>query len=112
MRPARAADQRGAASLLVVSMLGLVLLVGGALGVAGAMVAAHRRAQSAADGAVLTACVLDGADVLVTVSVPGPRWLGQTHDLTAAARAGPQSQVSAGEVVSPGSTSGAPSGSA
>jgi secretion/DNA translocation related TadE-like protein len=100
-----------------VALVGLLVLVGAALGVAGAMVHAHRVAQSAADlaalagaqavaggggdacaraeaisvanGATLDGCVLDGADVRVTVTVPGPRWLGQPHDLSAEARAGP-----------------------
>lgn len=108
--------ERGAASLLVVSCVALLLLIGGALGVVTAMVRAHRTAQSAADlaalagasalqrgqpacsavgsvaarnGASLDACTVDGADVRVSVTVPGPHWLGQTADLTAEARAGP-----------------------
>jgi secretion/DNA translocation related TadE-like protein len=112
----RRVAERGAASLFAVALTGLLVLVGAALGVAGAMVHAHRVAQSAVDlaalagaqaassggdacadaggiaeanGARLDACVLDGADVRVTVTVPGPRWLGQPHDLSAQARAGP-----------------------
>lgn len=109
-------DERGAASLLVVSCVAVLLLVGSALGVVAAMVRAHRAAQSAADlaslagaaahqrgqaacgaagavaaanGASLDACTVAGDDVLVTVTVPGPRWLGQEADLSADARAGP-----------------------
>ena len=94
----------------------MLVLVGAALGVVGAMVNAHRVAQSAADlaalagaeavgdgrspcaaasriadanGADVTACVVDGRDVAVEVTVTGPRWLGQEHDLVAEARAGP-----------------------
>ena len=109
-------DERGAASLLVVACLALLLLVGAALGVVAAMVRAHRSAQSAADlaalaaaeahqrgspaceaattiatanAAELTACTVEGQDVHVTVLVTGPRWLGQQGDLVAEARAGP-----------------------
>ena len=114
----RASDQRGAATLLVVTCAGLLLLVGSALGVVAAIVTAHRTAESAADlaalagaaahqqggdgcaraaalandnGARLTGCELTGGDVVVTVVVTGPRWLGQGSDLTAQARAGPSS---------------------
>lgn len=115
--PARAAE-RGAASVLVVAMAGLLMLVGAAAGVVGAIVAAHRVAQSAADlavlagaatladqrgrdpcaaagevaaanGARLGSCAVEGSDVLVEVVVDGPRWLGQDQDLSARARAGP-----------------------
>ncbi len=109
-------EERGAASLLVVSFVALLLLIGCALGVVAAMVLAHRAAQSAADLAALAGasalqrgesgcaaagsvaadngssvgvCSVDGEDVWVSVTVPGPRWLGQTSDLTAEARAGP-----------------------
>lgn len=111
--------ERGAATVLATAMLGVLLLVGAALGVVVAMVADHRRAQAAADlaalagademggaggvgaacgaagrvatlnDALLESCTVAGADVLVTVRVVGPRWLGQSHDLTARARAGP-----------------------
>jgi len=110
--------ERGAATVLVIAMAGLLLLVGAAAGVVGAIVTAHRRAQSAADlaalagaasladhsgrdpcstagevaranGAGLDSCTVEGADVLVEVSVSGPRWLGQDQDLSARARAGP-----------------------
>jgi secretion/DNA translocation related TadE-like protein len=99
-----------------VSCLAVLLLLGAALGVVAAMVHAHRVGQSAADlaalagagaigggrdpcsagaataaanGARLVSCAVDGRVVTVTVEVAGPRWLGQTADLTAEARAGP-----------------------
>lgn len=109
-------SERGAATVLVVAFLGLLLLLGAALGVVGAMVRAHRGAQAAADlaalaaasaladgadacaaaaeiaaanGATVLTCAPAGRDARVTVRVDGPRWLGQTADLTAEARAGP-----------------------
>jgi len=109
-------DERGAATVLVVALLGLLLFVGAALGVVGALVRDHRAAQSAADLAALAAasalargedpcaaaasvaaangaeavgCAPDGLEVRVTVQVAGPRWLGQAADLGAEARAGP-----------------------
>lgn len=109
-------DQRGSATLLTVALLGLLLLVGAALGVVAAMVWSHRVAQSSADlaalagatglqqgadacsaaagiadanGARLVSCSADGEEVLVEVTVTGPRWLGQQGDLSARARAGP-----------------------
>jgi secretion/DNA translocation related TadE-like protein len=108
--------QRGAATLLAVALMSVLLLVGAALGVVAAMVWAHRAAQSAADlsalaGAAdlqegedacstaariaganhagLTSCRVQGEEVLVEVRVGGPRWLGQEADLSARARAGP-----------------------
>lgn len=109
-------DQRGAASVLVVALLSVLLLVGAALGVVAAIVWAHRTAQSAADlsalagaselqdgddacgaaariaganQASLTSCRVEGEEVEVEVMVTGPRWLGQDADLSARARAGP-----------------------
>lgn len=109
-------SERGSVSLVVVACLGLLLLLGAALGVVGAMVRAHRAAQAAADlaalavasavdrggdpcaagagvaaanGARLLACDLDGRTARVRVEVAGPRWLGQDADLAAEARAGP-----------------------
>jgi secretion/DNA translocation related TadE-like protein len=103
-------------SLFVVACLGLLLLVGAALGVVAALVLAHRQAQAAADlaalavataasrgadpcaagaviaeanGARLTSCALAGRTGMVRVVVSGPRWLGQRADLEAEARAGP-----------------------
>ncbi len=108
--------ETGSASLLVVSLVGVLLLIGSALGVVAAMVTAHRTAESAADlaalagaadrqeggvgceaagsiatanGARLLDCRLEGDDVVVTVEVAGPHWLGQRADLQAEARAGP-----------------------
>jgi secretion/DNA translocation related TadE-like protein len=115
----RRRDHRGAATILTVAMAGLLLLVGAAAGVVGAIVAAHRGAQSAADlaalagaaavaghaggdpcatagevavanGARLVSCAVEDADVVVEVTVRGPRWLGQDQDLSARARAGPE----------------------
>ncbi|GAB2992077.1 Rv3654c family TadE-like protein [Nocardioides montaniterrae] len=109
-------SERGGATVLVVACLGLLLFVGAALGVVAAMAAAHRRAQAAADlaalgaaqvlqrggdacgqaavlasanGARIGGCSIEGRAVRVTVSVTGPRWLGQRADLSAEARAGP-----------------------
>jgi secretion/DNA translocation related TadE-like protein len=108
--------QGGAASLLAVALLSVLLLVGAALGVVAAVVWAHRTAQAAADlsalagaaelqeggdaclaarriaganHASLTSCRLQGEEVMVEVMVTGPRWLGQDEDLSASARAGP-----------------------
>jgi secretion/DNA translocation related TadE-like protein len=119
----------GAATLLALAMAGVLLLVGASLGVVGAMVVDHRRAQAAADlaalaGATATArgdqgcgaagvvaglndaelldCVVDGATVTVRVEVSGPRWLGQQADLEASARAGPATfgaEKTSGEVL-------------
>lgn len=112
----RARDDRGGATLFTISCLGLLLLVGAALSVVAAMVGAHRQAQAAADlaalaaasavaaggdpcgdaasvadanGATVTSCAIEGYDAQVEVVVTGPRWLGQTGDFSARARAGP-----------------------
>ncbi|HET7069346.1 MAG TPA: Rv3654c family TadE-like protein [Nocardioides sp.] len=112
----RSGRERGAATLLVLAMAGVLVTLGAALAVVVAMVAAHRAAQSAADlaalaganavlegrqgcaaagetaaanGATLTGCLVSGADVAVEVRVAGPHWLGQTADLGARSRAGP-----------------------
>jgi len=108
--------ERGAVTVLAVAMLGVLLLLTAGFGVAEAMVVAHRRAQSAADlaalagakalqraqdacaatsstatanGASVDSCRVDGLDVVVTVHVAGPAWLGQRGSLEALARAGP-----------------------
>lgn len=113
-RPPR--GDRGAATVLVLALTGLLLLVGAALAVVAAVFVAHREAQAAADlaalagaqsvatgadpcgaadavatanRAALTACVVDAREVRVRVVVDGPRWLGQHGDLAAEARAGP-----------------------
>lgn len=116
----RAVDRpdRGSVTLPAIACLGVLLLLGSALGVAAAMVTAHRRAQGAADlaalaaavaagrggppcaaaediagrnGARLSACEVAGRVVEVEVRVAGPRWLGAGADLTGRARAGPGS---------------------
>jgi secretion/DNA translocation related TadE-like protein len=108
--------QRGSAVPFAVACLGLLVLIGAALCVAGAMVVDHRRAQAAADlaalggasaladgadgcaeaariaagnGSSLTTCAVEGADLRVAVVVRGPVWLGGHGDLAAMARAGP-----------------------
>ena len=55
MRRSGAASERGSATLPALACLGVLLLVGAGLGVAAAMVTAHRSAQSAADLAALAA---------------------------------------------------------
>lgn len=117
MSPVRAApDERGSAAPFAVGVIGLLLFLGAALGVVGAVFVAHRTAQSAADlaalagadalqvsgdacaaaatitsrnGATLESCEIAGEDVTVRVRVEGPRWLGQPGDPVAEARAGP-----------------------
>jgi secretion/DNA translocation related TadE-like protein len=111
-----ARDERGGATLFAVAVIGVLVLVGAGLGVVGAMVHAHRAAQSAADlaalagaqarargrdpcaaaaavaganHATLEGCAVEAADVRLRVTVAGPHWLGQRHDLSADARAGP-----------------------
>jgi secretion/DNA translocation related TadE-like protein len=115
-RAAGQREQRGSATLFAVALIGVLVLLGAALGVAGAMVHAHRVAQSAADlatlagaqaqgqgtdgcaaaasvaaanGATVDSCTVDGFEVRLQVTVTGPHWLGQHHDLSAQARAGP-----------------------
>jgi len=112
--PGRA--DRGSATLPALACLGVLILLGAALGVVAGLVTAHRSAQSAADLAALavagalgeggepcaagvavatanearmTGCELVGRTALVTVAVTGPHWLGQDADLEATARAGP-----------------------
>jgi secretion/DNA translocation related TadE-like protein len=119
------APERGAATLIAVALTGVLLMVGSALGVVGAMVVAHRKAQGAADLAALaggaavargedacasaaavaaandadlSSCVVAGAEVRVVVTVIGPRGLGQAADLSASARAGPGTTENAGRV--------------
>jgi secretion/DNA translocation related TadE-like protein len=102
--------------VLVIAMAGVLLLLGAALAVVTAVVAAHRSAQGAADLAALagaraqslgqdgcaaaaavavdnrarlTACTTAGRVVAVEVEVTGPHWLGQRADLAARSRAGP-----------------------
>ena len=113
--------QRGSAIPFAVACLGVLLMLGGAGGVVGALVAGHRSAQAAADlaalagaaalqsgadpcaaaartahrnGAELATCRPVGDALSVVTRVEGPRWLGWHADLRAEARAGPG--VSAG----------------
>jgi secretion/DNA translocation related TadE-like protein len=99
----------GAATVLAVSCLTLLVFLGAALGVVAALVAAHRSAQGGADLAALAGAEVLGrgrdpcaaaVDVaarnrvevlscVVVVRAPGPHWLGQAADPTARARAGP-----------------------
>ena len=60
----RPRGERGAATVLAVSFLGVLVLVGAALGVVAAMVVAHRAAESAADLAALAGAgaLADGGD--------------------------------------------------
>ncbi len=98
-RPRRSGDgERGGATLLAVALAGVLILFGAAFGVVAAMIVAHRTAQAAADLAALAGaaavveadpCGRAGLDVTVTVVVEGPRWLGQSADFDAQARAGP-----------------------
>ena len=114
--PSGGRGQSGSASLLVVTLSGVVLLVGLAAAFVTATAAAHRRAQSAADlaalagavarqrgedacggaadvargnGAELTACEVLGDDVRVTVRVPSPELAGHAWQVRGRARAGP-----------------------
>lgn len=111
--------ERGSATPFAIACLGLLVLLAAALGVVSAMVHAQRRAQAAADlgalaaaqalaegadgcsvggrvaqanGATLTSCRVYGREVRLEVEVIGPRWLGQTGDLLAEARAGPAAE--------------------
>ena len=118
-------DERGAGTVLVVTMIGLVVTV--TVGTSGAVgvVAGHRRAQSAADlsalagastlqsggdpcqrarviagrnGAELQRCQVDGMEVVVVVA-RNVRLPGMPMELEARARAGPaQNQAQAGQV--------------
>ncbi|TIC85084.1 hypothetical protein E8D34_13510 [Nocardioides sp. GY 10113] len=114
-RPARP-GQRGAATVLVVALSGLLLVVGCGLAVVAALVVDHRRAQAAADlaalagaaswadggaacaaaariaeanAATLVGCTTLAGAVEVRVRLAGPRWRGWSADLEARARAGP-----------------------
>lgn len=107
---------RGAATVLVVAMAGVLMFVMTGLAAVGGLVTAQRRAQAAGDlaalagasaladacatarevaaanGAILDSCRLEGTAVTVAVSVPGPRvpWqAGRALRVSAEARAGP-----------------------
>lgn len=105
--------ERGAATVLVVAMAGVLMFVMTGLSAAGGLVTAQRRAQAAADLAALAgashlddacaratevalanaaaveSCRIDGRDVTVSVTVPGPDVPWREVTLTAEARAGP-----------------------
>lgn len=109
-------SERGAATVLVVAMAGVLIFVMTGLAAAGGLVTAQREAQAAADlaalaalagasyvdeacvrarevaianGAALERCRRDGDEVTVAVSVPGPRVPWRDIRVTAEARAGP-----------------------
>lgn len=112
----RPGGEAGAATVLVLAMMGLLcfVMVGLAAGVG--VVGAQRLAQSAADlaalagaqaladgsdgcgaaaevaaanGTALTECLVTGRQVRVSVQVPNARWLGREVQVVAEARAGP-----------------------
>lgn len=112
-RTGRDRADRGSATVLVVAMAGVLLFVLLGLAAASGLVTAQRRAQSAADLAALAAasadppacaaaasvalangarteeCRVEGDDVRLVVSVPGPRVPWTRVRVTAEARAGP-----------------------
>lgn len=112
----RRRDERGASSLLVLAMCGVVVFLGFGLVAATAIVRTHRSAQAAADlaalagaeaavhgraacptasdlagrnGSRLVDCTVAGTVVTVEVEVVGPRIVGRRFDVSAQARAGP-----------------------
>lgn len=114
------AGERGAATLVVLALSGLLMFVGLALAGVAAIVLTQRSAQAAADlaalagataavsgadacaaaaeiasanGAVLARCELVGLAVTVGVSVQGPRLVDRRYDVTAEARAGPADEA-------------------
>ncbi|MDN5892987.1 MAG: flp pilus-assembly TadE/G-like family protein [Nocardioides sp.] len=109
-------SESGSASMLVVSLIGVVLLLGMAAAFMTAGAAAHRRAQSGADLAALagavalqrgedpcvaadrvaaenrarvTRCVVEDEDVVLEVDVESPEFGGHTFAIHGKARAGP-----------------------
>ena len=112
----QARGERGAATVLVLAMAGLLCFVALAVAGVGGLVRAHRSAQAAADlaalaaavsasdggdacehaavvaeanGAGLVSCSVRGLQARVVVEVAGPRWVGRRAILTGEARAGP-----------------------
>ena len=105
--------ERGAATVLVVAMAGVLMFVMTGLAAAGGLVVAQRQAQAAADlaalaggshlaeacaraaevaaanAARLAGCRLEVDEVTVSVTVPGPRVPWRKVVVTAEARAGP-----------------------
>jgi secretion/DNA translocation related TadE-like protein len=114
VRNARLGSDRGSASLWLLGVALAVVLLAGAVTVAGGLLVARHRAQAAADlgalagaarafegqaaacsaaariaaanGASVTACRVEGLDVVLTVRVEGPKGWGAAE---ASARAGP-----------------------
>ena len=109
-------EERGAATLIVLALSGLLMFVGLALAGVAAIVLAQRSAQAAADlsalagasaavsgsnaceaaaaiaeanGATLADCRLAGQVVAVAVTAAGPQLIDRRYDVTAEARAGP-----------------------
>ncbi|WP_307816460.1 Rv3654c family TadE-like protein [Nocardioides limicola] len=114
--PARCRGERGAATAAAVGLIGVLVTVALAAAWVGAVMAAHRGAQSGADLAALAgatamvaggdgcaeatrvaavnqvtlvSCLADGMAVTVTVTVETPALAGREATLTATARAGP-----------------------
>lgn len=108
--------EAGAATVLVLAMVGLLCFVVVGLAASVGLVRSQRVAQSGADlaalagatalgdgfsacdaaaevaganGTDLTECVVAGRQVRVAVRVPGAQWLGREVDVVAGARAGP-----------------------
>lgn len=115
-RQPRPRDDRGAATVLVLAIAGMLMFVLVGLSAVSGLVTAQRRAQAAADlaalagaasvphgdggcaaaarisaanGAALTACSTLAREVWVRVTVPGPQWPGRRVLVSAEARAGP-----------------------
>ncbi|WP_372735450.1 Rv3654c family TadE-like protein [Nocardioides sp.] len=121
--PVPTCGERGAATVMAICFLSVLMLVGSACGLAIGLVADLRRAQSAADlaalagagaigqgedpcgraaavaranGAHVESCLTSGSSILVTVVVPGADWLGLHADLRGQARAGPGDMTGSG----------------
>jgi secretion/DNA translocation related TadE-like protein len=112
-RPGDRTADDGAATVLVVAMAGVLMFVMVGLSAAGGLVTAQRRAQAAADlaalggatsiddacaaasqiaaanAAELESCAVEGEEVTVRVSVPGPDVPWREVVVDAEARAGP-----------------------
>ncbi|MGL5825411.1 MAG: Rv3654c family TadE-like protein [Nocardioides sp.] len=114
--PTKVPAERGAAAVLVCCCLAILVTVAVGLGAVAGLVAAHRRAQAAADLAALAGarsgqlgadacgsaaavagenlgvvirCQVRAGTVTVDVRVSGPLWFGRRVDPVATARAGP-----------------------
>ena len=122
----RRRGERGAATVLVVAMAGVLMFVMTGLAAAGGLVTAQRRAQAAADlaalagasslpdacaeaGAIAAAntaalevCRIDRREVTVEVSVPGPPVPWRDVRVSAEARAGPGRPAAAVSEEDPG----------